>query len=96
MASNYQKYSLVKNWWQKYKWSVITPTTGKSVEVNKPLLAAEAFGKLKVWVVPTELMLKLVPKVPMAKVWAVVLNPFKLVMPPPATPRLSHIVPFQY
>lgn len=60
-------------------------------EESKPLLVAEAVGKLKVCTVPAELIVKSVPDVPVANVCTAPVNPFKEVIALPDS-RLAKVL----
>lgn len=52
----------------------------QSVDDRVPLLVADAAGRLKVCIWPEETILKELPVVPVAKVWAELVNPFNEVI----------------
>ena len=57
--------------------------------VTTPRAEAEASGMLKVCAAPDEDILKSVPEVPVAKVCVLPVNPFRLVIPDPATSKVD-------
>ena len=71
----------------EYIWLSLLLNEVQSADVSNPLAEAEALGRLKVWVMPAETILKSVPAVPVANNCVVELRPFKEVMPetPPDT-----------
>ena len=63
---------------------VLLPAMVCAPVVITPLAVAEASGILNVWAEPEDEILKSVPVVPVANVWVLPVNPFKLVMAAPS------------
>ena len=62
---------------------VLLPAMVCAPVVTRPLAVAEASGILNVWAEPEDEIAKSVPVVPVAKVWVLLVKPFKLLMAAP-------------
>lgn len=72
---------------------VFTPENACDVVETTPLAVKEAFGILRVWVVPVEEKEMSLPATPTAKNCETPERPLREVMPAPAIPRAFHAVP---
>lgn len=63
----------------------------QSVDESLPVFEAEATGRLKVWVVPLEVMVKSVPLVELANVCVAPVSPFNDEIPPLPLPQAEPV-----